>query len=363
MAAKLGIIGCGNISNTYITNARKFTNIEILACADINMAAAQAAAEKHGLTALSVDDIMRSAELDIVVNLTIPTAHVVVGRMVVENGKHVHSEKPLGVDRDEARGLLERAAAKGVRVGCAPDTFLGGGHQTSRKLIDDGWIGRPVAGTAFMMGHGPESWHPNPFFFYEQGGGPLFDLGPYYITALVNLLGPVKSVTARTSAAFPERVAGAQEIRGKKIPVKTFTHAAAILDFACGAVITAVFSWDVWGHNHPCIEIYGTEASLLVPDPNGFGGAVRIKRPGGEWQDVPLTHGYTDNSRIIGVADMANGLEKNRPHRASGELAYHVLDCMCAFEESSRQGKTVDLHSTCSRPAALPMGLMPGEID
>jgi predicted dehydrogenase len=363
MGIKVGIIGCGNISETYFNNAKKFNILELVACADINRAAAQAASEKHGIACMEVDDLLHHREIDLLVNLTIPKAHVPVSMAAVAAGKHVHSEKPLGITCDEARGLLENARNKGVRVGCAPDTFLGGGHQTCRKIIDDGWIGRPVAGTAFMMGHGPESWHPNPFFFYEKGAGPVFDMAPYYLTALVNLLGPVKRVMSMTTVSFPERLATSKQHFGKKIRVQTSTHASGVLEFVNGAMITVIFSWDIWHHTHPCIEIYGSEGSLQVPDPNGFGGSVRVRRPGGEWQDMPLTHGYTDNNRIIGAVDIASAVTTNRPHRASSELAFHVLAIMCAFDDSSRRGGCVELTSTCERPAPLPMGLLPGEID
>ncbi len=363
MGTRVGIIGCGRISRAYITNAKRFSSIEVAACADICTDAAEAVALEYGIDAVTVDELLGSTQIDAVVNLTIPRAHVAVSKAVVAAGKHVHSEKPLGVARDEAWELLQDARAKGMRIGCAPDTFLGGGHQTCRKLLDDGWIGRPVAGTAFMMSHGPESWHPNPFFFYEPGGGPLFDFGPYYITALVNLLGPVKSVSARTTASFEERIATSKYHNGVRIPVNTPTHAAGLLEFASGPLVTIVLSWDVWGHSHPCIELYGSEGSLLAPDPNGFGGQVRVRRPGAEWQDVPLTHGYTENNRIIGVVDLMSGLAAQRIHRANGELAYHVLDVMCAFEESSEAGATVRIASTCERPTPLPLGLAPGEID
>jgi len=363
MGRKVGIIGCGKISRAYITNAKRFPSIEVAACADIDTGVAEAVAREHGLEAVGVDELVGAPEIDIVVNLTVPRAHVPVSTDVVAAGKHVHSEKPLGVARDEAGKLLKLARSKSIRIGCAPDTFLGGGHQTSRKVLDEGRIGRPVAGTAFMMSHGPESWHPNPFFFYEPGAGPLFDFGPYYITALVNLLGPVKSVLAKTTASFEERIATSSYHNGVRIPVSTATHAAGILEFVSGAIITMVLSWDVWGHTHPRIEIYGSEGSMQVPDPNGFGGEVRIKRAGGEWEDVPLTHGYTENNRIIGVVDMASSLAQKRGHRANGELAYHALDVMCAFEESSKTGAGVRVQSTCERPAPLPVGLLPGEID
>ena len=229
-------------------------------------------------------------------------------------------------------------------------------------LIDDGWIGAPVAATAFMLCHGHEGWHPDPEFYYEVGGGPMFDMGPYYLT--VALLGPVRRVTGSATISFPERVITSQPKSGKRVKVETPTHLAGVLDFKAGAVATIVTSFDVWAADVPRIEIYGTEGSLSVPDPNGFGGPVKVRRAGAaEWSDVPLTHGYAENSRGIGVADMANALRSGRPHRASGELAYHILDIMHAVHDASAEGRHIELKSTCERPAPLPLGLRPGTLD
>jgi predicted dehydrogenase len=274
----------------------------------------------------------------------------------------VHSEKPLAVTREDGRRILAAASEKGVLVGCAPDTFLGGGLQTCRKLVDDGAIGVPVAATAFMTGRGPESWHPDPEFFYQPGAGPMFDMGPYYLTALVNLLGPVRRLTGSARISFPERLITSQPHQGTTIQVRTPTHFAGVMDFD-GAVGTIITSFDIWAANLPRIEVYGSEGSLSVPDPNTFGGTVRIWRPeDGQWRNVPLTHN-AEVGRGIGVADMAYALTCGRPHRASGELAYHVLDLMHAFEEASCAGAYVEIQSTGSRPAPLPTGLRPGELD
>jgi predicted dehydrogenase len=265
------------------------------------------------------------------------------------------------VTREEGRRLLDAAAAGGVRVGGAPDTFLGAGIQTCRKLIDDGWIGQPVAATAFMLCHGHEHWHPNPAFYYQPGAGPMFDMGPYYLTALINLMGPVRRVTGAARITFPERTITSQPLHGSIITVNTPTHVAGVMEFASGAIGTIVTSFDVHAHELPRIEVYGSEGSISVPDPNGFGGPVRIRRAGAaEWREVPLTHGYSENSRGIGVADMAYALRAGSDHRASGELAYHVLDIMHAFLDSAQQGRHVDLESTCVRPAPLPVGSREG---
>jgi predicted dehydrogenase len=260
--------------------------------------------------------------------------------------------------------LIETARRKGVRIGCAPDTFLGGGLQTCRQLIDEGAIGQPVAATAFMMSPGHERWHPEPDFFYQPGGGPMFDMGPYYLTALASMLGPVRRVTGSARITSPERTITSQPRYGQKITVRVPTHVAGILDFASGVVGTIITSFDVWAAQLPRIEIYGTEGTLSVPDPNTFGGPVSIWRAGvKEWSDVPLTHGYIENSRGLGVADMAQALRSGRPHRANGDLAYHVLDIMEAFHDASREGRHIDLASSCDRPAPLPVGLRPGLLD
>ena len=260
--------------------------------------------------------------------------------------------------------MLTIAREKGLRVGGAPDTFMGAGIQTCRKLIDDGAIGVPVAATAFMMCHGHEGWHPDPEFYYQIGGGPLFDMGPYYLTALVNLLGPVKRVTGSAQMSFAERVIGSEKKKGQIIQVETPTHLAAVLDFEAGAVGTLITSFDVWAHSMPCIEIYGSEGSLSVPDPNGFGGAVKLWRTSQrEWVDVPLLPLRAENSRSLGVADMATAIRSGRPHRASGDLAYHVLDIMHAVHDASRSGQHIQMDSRVDRPAAMALGLPAGILD
>jgi len=362
---KIGIVGCGNISGIYLKNAKILEALEVVACADLIPERAKARAEEFGVPkAYTVEELMADPEIEIVVNLTVPQAHGEVALQAVRAGKSVYNEKPLTTEREEAQELLAEAKKRGVLVGGAPDTFMGAGIQTCRKLIDDGWIGEPVAATAFMLSRGHESWHPDPAFYYQRGGGPMFDMGPYYLTALVTLLGPVVRVTGAARATFPERIITSKPKFGERIKVEVPTHIAGIMQFASGAIGTIVTSFDVWGGNVPHIEIYGTEGTLSVPDPNGFGGPVRIRRAGArEWSEVPHTHGYSENSRGLGVADMAYALRTGRPHRASGELAYHVLDIMHAFHEASEKGVHIELESTCSRPAALPMGLMPGRLD
>jgi len=361
---KIGIIGCGNISPAYIKGCRAFKVLDLVALADIDVRRAEArAAEFNVPRACTVDDLLADPEIQIVVNLTTPQAHTPVNLAAIAAGKNVHCEKPLALSRAEGQQVLAAAAAKGLRVGCAPDTFLGGGIQTCRKLIDDGWIGEPIAATAFMTCHGHESWHPDPAFYYMVGGGPMLDMGPYYLTALVNLVGPIRKVAGMTRITFPERLITSQPKYGTRVQVEVPTHVAGLMEFANGAIGTIITTFDVWAANLPRIEIHGTQGSLSVPDPNTFGGQVMVRRADSkEWRDVPHTHSV-EVGRGIGVADMAYGLASGRPHRASGELAYHVLDTMLAFEDASQAGRHQELASTCRQPAALPMNLRTGELD
>ena len=363
--SKIGIVGCGNISAIYFKTLAQFQNTEIVACADLIIERAKAKATEFKIPkACLVEELLQDPEIEIVVNLTIPHAHAQVALFALNAGKHVYGEKPLAVDRKDGDAILRKAKTVSKRVGSAPDTFLGGGIQTCRKIIDDGLIGRPIAATAFMMCHGHERWHPDPDFYYQLGGGPMFDMGPYYLTALINLMGPVRRVTAITQTTFAERLITSKPKSGTVIKVKVPTHVAGILEFACGAVGTIITSFDVWHAELPRIEIYGMEASLSVPDPNSFGGPVRIRgKDDKEWKEMPLSHGYAENTRGIGVADMASAIRSGRKHRACGEMAFHVLDIMQALHESSDTGRHVQLTSTCEKPAALPTGLMQWTID
>ena len=359
---KIGIIGCGSISGAYFGGAQNTDVLEIKSCADIRMEAAQSAAERYGCQAVTVGELLADPEIELVVNLTIPRAHVEVGLQVLESGKHVYSEKPFGVSFAEGKQLIQLAAEKRLRVGCAPDTFLGAGGQTARKAMDEGAIGRPIAGTAFMCGHGHESWHPNPAFYYDIGGGPMLDMGPYYVTALVNILGPVKRVAGVTTKGFTERLATSQAASGLRIPVKVTTHLTGVMEFVNGAVVTMIMSFDMWRHSLPCIELYGAEGSMKVPDPNGFGGPVLVAPAKGEgWQEIPLT--FPQNARMIGVIDMVCAIRSGRPQRVSGDLAYHVLDVMTAFDRSSQAGQHIDMQTTVERPAPFPLGLNEWEVD
>lgn len=361
----IGIIGCGQISSIYLEAPRTFDILNVAACADIDMERAQAQAQRFEVPkACSVEELLADPQIEVVVNLTIPKAHAKVSEAILQAGKAAYSEKPLAIDRAQGKALLDTAHAKGLRIGCAPDTFLGGGIQTCIQLIDEGQIGIPVAATAFMMNHGPEHWHLDPDFYYQPGAGPMFDMGPYYLTALIAMLGPVRRVTGSTHMAFPERTITSQLKYGTKITVNTPTHVAGMLDFASGAVGTIITSFDIWSHQLPHIEVYGTEGTLSVPDPNTFGGSVYLRHAHEkDGCEIPLSHGYTKNHRGIGVADMAYAMRSGRPHRASGEMAYHVLDIMQAFHDASREGRHIELTSQCTRPAPLQAGTHTWEED
>jgi predicted dehydrogenase len=354
-----GIIGCGNISEIYLTNGKAlFESLEVAACADLDIERAKAKAEKHGIKGYSVDELLADPEIQLVINLTIPKVHANVNLQALQAGKHVYVEKPFAVTREEAHEVLQLAKEKGLLVGSAPDTFLGGGIQTCVKLIEDGVIGLPVAATSFMLCGGHESWHPDPEFYYQIGGGPMFDMGPYYLTALVALLGPIQRVTGSARITYPERTITSQPKNGQIIQVEVPTHVAGILEFQSGAVGTIITSFDVpGGQSLPNIEIYGSEGTLSVPDPNGFGGVVKLRKHGSsEWTEIPLTHGFQNNCRGIGAADMAQAILQGRQHRASGQLGYHVLDAMIGFHDASSGGKHYTMQSTCEKPEALPEG-------
>ena len=359
---RIGLVGCGMISAAYLRAAKTFGVLEFVACADLNPEAAQRTQAAFGVPAISAEELLARDDVEAVLNLTVPAAHGEVNLAAIAAGKHVYCEKPFGLDVAEGERVLAAAEAAGVRTGCAPDTFLGGGHQTVRQLIDQGAVGKPVAGTAFMMGRGHEFWHPNPAFFYQPGGGPLFDMGPYYLTALVHALGPVRRVAAITGRGRHRRVISSQPHAGEAIDVRVDTHAAGTLEFAGGALVTVVMSFDVQLHSNRHIEIHGTEASLAVPDPNGFGGKVRVSN-GRDWEERALTHGYTENMRSIGLADMCVGIRSKRPHRCDGRLAQHVLEVMAAFGASSSEKRHIDIQSSPERPAPLPTGLAEGNLD
>ena len=361
----VGIMGCGNISAAYMSLSKHFKGIEVRACADMLPAAAESRAAEFGLRPETPEGLLQASDIDLLVNLTIPAAHYEVSRRALEAGKHVYSEKPFVLSVSEGRDLARIAQKRNLRVGSAPDTFMGGSHQLARHLIDSGEVGRIVSGTCYVMSHGMEHWHPNPDFFFKPGAGPVLDVGPYYVTNLIQLVGPVRRVVAMASTPSPLRTITSKPRFGEKIKVDTPTTIHAILEFANGALITLASSWDVWQHGHSPMELYGELGSLHVPDPNFFGGKVAVtkerefvkKLP--KW-DHPLgianqdhPQGKVANWRTAGLADMAIAIGEGRPHRCSMELALHAVDVMTSILKSGETGRPVQLRTTCERPAAL----------
>jgi len=357
----IGIIGCGNISSAYMRLSPMFKGIKMCACADLNMDAARAQAEAFDLKALSVDQLLADDEIDIVVNLTIPNAHFAVSKQVLQAGKHVFSEKPFVLSVPEGLELAKLAQEKNLRVGSAPDTFMGASHQLARYLVDNGDVGKITSGTCFVQSPGMEMWHPNPDFFFKKGGGPVLDIGPYYISNLVQLLGPVKRVASMASSAQETRTITSEARYGEKITIETPTTEHALLEFHSGASIMFAASWDVWHHGHNNMELYGTEGSLYIPDPNFFGGEVRMTNRGSFTNGTPTwphpfgkaNDGERANYRTAGLADMAQAIINDRPHRCSLHFALHVVDVMTAILESAQKGTFINMTSTCERPAPL----------
>jgi predicted dehydrogenase len=334
----------------------RLEGIHLVAVADIDFSRAQAVASTHtGVRALRVEELMADDGVDLVLNLTIPAAHAEVALLAIAAGKSVYGEKPLAASTAEARQVLDAASTAGVRVGCAPDTVLGTGIQTARKAVDDGLIGTPIAAIAILGTAGPERWHPNPDFYYLPGGGPLLDMGPYYISALVTLLGPVTSVIGAASHTRSTRVIEAGPREGESIPVLVDTHVTGVLTHASGALSTLYMSFDTVATASPRIEVHGEHGSLVVPDPNRFDGDVKLRTLGAsEWQVLPVSAGYMDSARGFGVQDMASTADGKEP-RAGGKLAFHVLEVMESLLVSAQTGSMRKIQSTCDRPEPVPL--------
>jgi len=349
---KVGMIGCGVISQQYLASFEQLPDVQLVAVADLDPARAEAAAEgRAGVRALTVDELLTDAEVDTVLNLTIPAAHADIDLRAIAAGKHVYSEKPFAVTTQEGAEVLVAAQQAGVLVGSAPDTVLGTGTQTARAALDQGLIGAPTAATATMVTPGHERWHPHPDFYYVPGGGPLLDMGPYYIHALVTLLGPVSAVIGAASRPRPERTIGSGPRAGESIPVSTDTHVTGVLVHESGVLSTLVMSFEAVATSAHPIEIHGTEGTLAVPDPNHFDGEVTVRRLAGEgWEPLPVTGGYGEAGRGIGLQDMA---VRGPELRAGGELGQHVLEVMNAVLESSRSGTRIEIASTIARPEAV----------
>ncbi|MBO5223678.1 MAG: Gfo/Idh/MocA family oxidoreductase [Clostridia bacterium] len=362
---KIGIIGCGNISGIYLKNlSTLFKNTEIYAVSDLDPTKAENAKNTYNIPhIMTVDEMLECREIELILNITTPPFHYSICKQILLANKHAYVEKPLSLTYAQGKELIELAEQKGLYFGCAPDTFLGAGIQTCKKLIDEGRIGNVIGGEGFMMCRGHESWHPAPEFYYDVGGGPLFDMGPYYLTALVTLLGKVKSVFAYASKSFTERTITSAPKYGTKIPVKVDTHIVGLLKFECGATITLTTSFDVLKHTMPNIELYGTEGSLLVPDPNTFGGPVKISTVANkEFTDVKLISPYSANSRGIGLSETIVAIGENRLNNASGKLALHVLEIMESFITSSNEHREITLESSPPVLCELDWSVNLGEI-
>jgi predicted dehydrogenase len=349
----VGVIGAGTISDTYLENLTGFADTEVCAIGDIVTDAAEEKAAKYDIAAAGdVSTVLNHPDVEIVVNLTIPAAHAEVASQAIASGKHVWNEKPLALDRVSGKSLLRDAEAAGLLVGCAPDTFLGAGLQTACRLIDQGMIGTPLTALALLQLPGPESWHPNPAFLYAAGAGPLFDLGPYYLTAIIQAFGSASSVAALGSKARERRVIGSGPKAGEEFDVMVPSHVSALVQFESGQSAQAIFSFDS-ALPRTLLEVNGTEATMLFPDPNQFDGDVTIRRRGGEeWETVATTKALS--FRGTGVLDMARALREGRPHRAQGALAYHVLDTMIAIAESVESRAFVEVESSVDKPSLLP---------
>jgi predicted dehydrogenase len=356
---RIGVVGLGVISQAYLETLQQLENTQVIAVADLlpDRAAAVAAA-LPAVRAVSVEDIFGDPNVDLILNLTTPAAHAAVARGALESGKHVYNEKPLAASTADAHAVLDLADRLGLRVGCAPDTVLGTGVQTARATVDAGGIGVPFAATAFMTTPGHERWHPDPEFYYQPGGGPLMDMGPYYLSALITLLGPVRRVTGMASIPQPTRTIGSGPRVGTSFQVGVATHVTGVLEHTNGALSTLLMSFGIWDARLPRIEVYGTEGSLSVPDPNNFDGTVSMFHPGDpQWTVVQPSGGYPGSARGFGVADMVQAIADGTPHRASGEVGYHVLDIMESLLSAAETGKAIEITSTCDRPEAVPLSL------
>ena len=357
----VGIVGCGSVSKNYLRNFKASPHVDVLACADQVLKTAQERATEFGVPrAISTEELLADPDIDLVVNLTIPTAHAGISLAALAAGKHLYTEKPLATTRDDATRILDTAELRGLTVGCAPHTFLGAGIQTCLKLLEHGDLGEPLAATAFMFSAGPESWHPNPAFFYQPGGGPLLDMGPYYVTTLICLFGPVRRVTAMARILYPERTPDRGPRKGETFRVSTPTWVAGLIEFEGGAQANLITTFGISGSDLPNMQVYCTKGILGVPDPNTYRGPVKVRINAQEpaWREVPLVYHHTDDSNsfsALGAIETALAIRNGEQPRASGELAYHALDVLLSILESAVSGRHVEVSSTCRRPALLPL--------
>jgi len=360
----VGVVGVGVISGQYFAQLAKLPNLRLTAIADLDADRAAAAAAEQGAVALSVDELLADPRVDVVLNLTIPAAHAELGLRALAAGKHLYGEKPLALTTAEARPMLAAAAAAGLRIGSAPDTVLGTGIQTARAVLDSGRIGEPIGAAVHWSNPGHETWHPAPAFYFQPGGGPLFDMGPYYLTSLVTLFGPVARVSGTVSRSSRERTIATGPNAGAAVPVDVDTHVTALLEHASGVTSTVTVSFEIWATRVPQFEVYGTLGAIAVPDPNMFSDAVSVAVASGDtaepaFVEVPVAAGYPDAGRGVGLSDLARAIETGRPHRASGELAFHVLEVMESVLRAGREHATIELTSTVERPDPVPLGAQP----
>ena len=343
-ALGVGVVGCGIIAARYVEDSPAFAHWRPVACADLDADSADAFAGRHGLRALPVDALLADPEVDLVLNLTPPKAHAPLVAAAFAAGKHVYTEKPLAATAVEARELVAAAERSGLRLGCAPDTFLGGAYEAGRRLIEEGALGRPLGAQATMLVGGADGWHPNAEMFFRAGGGPLLDIAPYYLTALVSLLGRIEAVAGFAETPTPERVLGVGPRAGQTVVVEVPTHTASVLRLASGALATLTVSFEARGQYLSGLVVHGTEGSLVLPDANAFGGDVVLRR-GSEEEAVPYTSLGAREARGLGLDDLALALREDRPHRASGELALHVLEAAEAAEFAAAERRVVALPS------------------
>ena len=366
---KTVMIGVGCISGIYLENITKtFRQVELIGVCDLIRERAEAAKEKYNIPKIydTMYDAFADPEVELVLNLTRPYEHFEVSKAALLAGKHVYSEKPLGADLQEGQTLRALAAEKGLMLGGAPDTFLGAGIQTCRRLIDDGYIGTPIGSAAYMIGCGHESWHPDPEFYYKRGGGPMFDMGPYYLTAMVNLMGGIRRVVSASRITFPKRTITSQPLSGQVIDVDVNTYIAGTVEYDSGAIGTIFTTFDVQFPREKSrfIEIYGTEGTLFVPDPNCFSGAIQLYRPEeGAVKEIPMMYAYPENSRGLGLADMASSIMTGRPARCDVQQTFHVLEVIAGFETSAKNGAWVDITSRYNRAPGMVRPTLKGILD
>jgi Predicted dehydrogenases and related proteins len=355
----VGVVGAGVISSQYLDNLTTFPDLDVLFVADLDLTRAKAQAEKYGIAGSgTVEELLAHPDIEIVVNLTIPAAHVEVALRALAAGKNVWTEKPFALDRDSGKKLLGEATRLGLRVATAPDTFLGAGQQTAMRLIDEGAVGTPLTALALMQSPGPDSWHPSPEFLFQDGGGPLFDIGPYYLTTLVQTFGPVRRVTAAASTSRQVRVIGSGPRAGTKFDVTVPSHHSALIEFECGASAQTIFSFDSHRRRTGFVELSGTKATIAFPDPNTFDGySLVFDGTDDDGRKVPAVG--SKSTRGTGVAELAQAIRAGRPERATGAQAYHVLDIMVSITESASRGETVTVESSFEKAPAVPVGWDP----